>query len=72
MHAFQVFLTLVHLIIRFISSPNLSLFSEIYRIVSQKQITDEPGMDKPGGSQTINLQPTLTDSNPTKKPCCNT
>ena len=62
----------MHLIIRFISYPNLSLFSEIYRIVSQKQITDGGGdMDKPGGSQTINLQPTLTDSNPNKKPCCN-
>jgi len=45
---------------------------EIYRIVSQKQITDEPGVDKPRGGQTINLQPTLTDSNQSKKPCCNT
>jgi len=45
--------------------------TEIYRIVSQKQITDGGGdMDKPGGSQTINLQPTLTD-NKDKKSCCN-
>ena len=46
--------------------------SEIYRIVSQKQITDGGGdMDKPGGSQTINLQPTLTDNKPNNNPCCN-
>jgi len=47
------------------------ILTEIYRIVSQKQITDGTGdMDKPGGSQTINLQPTVTD-NKEKKPCCN-
>jgi len=40
--------------------------------VSQKQITDGGGdMDKPGGSQTINLQPTLTDNKPNNNPCCN-
>jgi len=50
-----------------------NILTEIYRIVSQKQITDEPGVDnKLGGGQTINLQPTLTDSNTSKKPCCNT
>ena len=44
--------------------------AEIYRIVSQKQITDGTGdLDKPGGSQTINLQPTVTDSNNGSK-CC--
>ena len=47
------------------------LFSEIYRIVSQKQITDGSSEgDKPGGSQTINLQPTVPDTKD-KKACCN-
>merc|ERR1711879_512926 len=41
-----------------------NILTEIYRIVSQKQITDGTGdVDKPGGSQTINLQPTVTESN---------
>jgi len=44
---------------------------EIYRIVSQKQITEGAGdVDRPGGSQTINLQPTETE-NKEKKACCN-
>jgi len=49
-----------------------NILTEIYRIVSQKQITDGGSEgDKPGGSQTINLQPTLTDTKD-KKACCNT
>ena len=45
--------------------------AEIYRIVSQKQITDgSSDGDKPGGSQTINLQPTVPDTKD-KKACCN-
>jgi len=48
-----------------------NILTEIYRIVSQKQITDGAGeVDRPGGSQTINLQPTVTDTRE-KKPCCN-
>ena len=48
-----------------------NILTEIYRIVSQKQITEGAGdVDRPGGSQTINLQPTVTDSNNSKK-CCN-
>ena len=47
------------------------LFSEIYRIVSQKQIIyGSSDGDKPGGSQTINLQPTVPDTKD-KKACCN-
>ena len=47
------------------------IFSEIYRIVSQKQITDgSSDGDKPGVSQTINLQPTVPDTKD-KKACCN-
>jgi hypothetical protein len=44
---------------------------EIYRIVSQKQIT-EGGTDDSiqGGGTTINLDPTVTE-NTDKKPCCN-
>merc|ERR1712137_856189 len=39
-----------------------NVLTEIYRIVSQKQITDgSSDGDKPGGSQTINLQPTVPD-----------
>jgi len=53
------------------AAPLFNSFSEIYRIVSQKQITDGGSEgDKPGGSQTINLQPTLTDTKD-KKACCN-
>ena len=47
------------------------IIAEIYRIVSQKQITDgSSDGDKPGGSQTINLQPTVPDTKD-KKACCN-
>jgi len=49
-----------------------NILTEIYRIVSQKQITDGGGeVDRPGGSQTINLQPTVTDKKE-KTACCNT
>jgi len=48
-----------------------NILTEIYRIVSQKQITEGAGdVDRPGGSQTINLQPTETE-NKEKKACCN-
>merc|ERR1712086_68273 len=48
-----------------------NILTEIYRIVSQKQITEGAGdVDRPGGSQTINLQPTEPDSKE-KKACCN-
>jgi len=48
-----------------------NILTEIYRIVSQKQITEGAGdVDRPGGSQTINLQPTEPD-NKEKKACCN-
>jgi len=48
-----------------------NILTEIYRIVSQKQISDGGGdMERPGGSQTINLQPTQTDK-PDGKKCCN-
>jgi len=48
-----------------------NILTEIYRIVSQKQISEGGGeQERPGGSQTINLQPTQTDK-PDKKPCCN-
>merc|ERR1712038_1779616 len=49
-----------------------NILTEIHRIVSQKQLRDpDDDMDKPGGSQTINLQPTLTDNKPNNNPCCN-
>jgi len=48
-----------------------NILTEIYRIVSQKQITEGAGEgDKPGGSQTINLAPTVPDTKD-KKQCCN-
>jgi len=48
-----------------------NILTEIYRIVSQKQITEGGGdSDRPGGSQTIELKPTQTDSEQNKK-CCN-
>jgi len=48
-----------------------NILTEIYRIVSQKQIT-EGGTDDSiqGGGTTINLDPTVTE-NTDKKPCCN-
>jgi len=48
-----------------------NILTEIYRIVSQKQIT-EGGTDDSiqGGGTTINLDPTVTE-NTEKKPCCN-
>ena len=47
--------------------------SEIYRIVSQKQLPDSPGGNKPGGSGTtpITISSTVDNNQPAKKPCCN-
>jgi hypothetical protein len=48
-----------------------NILTEIYRIVSQKQITEGGGeSDRPAGGHTINLEPTKTDTD-NKKPCCN-
>jgi len=47
-----------------------NILTEIYRIVSQKQITDSGDSDRPGGSQAITLQPTETENRENKK-CCN-
>ena len=48
-----------------------NILTEIYRIVSQKQITDSGETERPGGSQAITLQPTQTEEGGGKKPCCN-
>jgi len=46
-------------------------FSEIYRIVSQKQLPDNSvGGDAPSG-RTITIPTTQTDNSNSKKPCCN-
>jgi len=47
-----------------------NILTEIYRIVSQKQITDSADSDRPGGGQPITLQPTETEKTE-KKACCN-
>jgi hypothetical protein len=51
------------------TNPLLSV-TEIYRIVSQKQITDSGDSERPMGGQAITLQPTETE-NKEKKNCCN-
>ena len=51
------------------TNPLLSV-AEIYRIVSQKQITDSGDSERPMGGQAITLQPTETE-NKEKKNCCN-
>ena len=44
---------------------------EIYRIVSQKQITDGPGDDTPRGLNTITVEPTQDSSmDYRKRQCC--
>merc|ERR1711887_240058 len=43
-----------------------NILTEIYRIVSQKQITDSGDSDRPGGSQAITLQPTETENRENK------
>jgi hypothetical protein len=45
--------------------------SEIYRIVSQKQLPDTPGGGEGPSNRTITIPSTQTDSNAGKKPCCN-
>ena len=46
-------------------------FSEIYRIVSQKQLPDTgSGSDGPSG-KTITIASTQPDNSANKKPCCN-
>ena len=49
------------------------IVSEIYRIVSQKQLPEGPagGGGKPGGGAPINLERTQAENNGSKKPCCN-
>jgi len=50
-----------------------NILTEIYRIVSQKQLPDSPGGNKPGGSGTtpITISSTVDNNQPAKKPCCN-
>jgi len=50
-----------------------NILTEIYRIVSQKQLPEGPaGGGKPGSGDPINLQGTHPESNPGRKaPCCN-
>ena len=47
--------------------------SEIYRIVSQKQLPDSPGGDKPGGNvNTVTINPTVDNNSANNKKCaCN-
>ena len=47
-------------------------FSEIYRIVSQKQLPEGPaGGGRPGGGEAIHIDGTHPESSSGKKPCCN-
>jgi len=49
-----------------------NILTEIYRIVSQKQLPDSPGGAKPGGNNTpITINPTVDNNQQAKKPCCN-
>jgi len=49
-----------------------NILTEIYRIVSQKQLPDSPGGDKPGGNvKPITINPTVDNNQQAKKPCCN-
>jgi len=50
-----------------------NILTEIYQIVSQRQVRDSPDDDAPSGGQTIrniHIDPTEPDSR--KKPCCQT
>ena len=48
------------------------IFSEIYRIVSQKQLPEGPtGANRPGGGDPIHIEGTHSESSGSKKPCCN-
>ena len=49
----------------------LFIFSEIYRIVSQKQLSDTPNSGDGPSGRTITIPPTQTDNGANKKPCCN-
>merc|ERR1711944_381888 len=57
----------------FIETAFHNILTEIYRIVSQKQLPDSPGGNKPGGSGTtpITISSTVDNNQPAKKPCCN-
>ena len=47
-------------------------FSEIYRIVSQKQLPEGPSAGhRPGGGDPIHIEGTHSESSGSKKPCCN-
>jgi len=49
-----------------------NILTEIYRIVSQKQLPEgTPGGNKPGESGPIDLAGTVPGSNPKQRPCCN-
>ena len=49
-----------------------NILTEIYRIVSQKQLPDSPGGDKPGGNvKPITINSTVDNNQQAKKPCCN-
>merc|ERR1712086_434890 len=50
-----------------------NILTEIYRIVSQKQLPEGPGGagQKPGGGTGISLGPSDPENNSSKKPCCN-
>jgi GTPase SAR1 family protein len=49
-----------------------NILTEIYRIVSQKQLPDSPGGDRPGGPTVpIKINPTVDNNQQAKKPCCN-
>lgn len=49
-----------------------NILTEIYRIVSQKQLPDSPGGDKPGANvKPITINPTVDNNQQAKKPCCN-
>jgi hypothetical protein len=48
------------------------LITEIYRIVSQKQLPEGPASGgRPGGGDPINIVPGHPENNQAKKPCCN-
>jgi len=50
-----------------------NILTEIYRIVSQKQLPDSPGGDKPGGNvNTVTINPTVDNNSANNKKCaCN-
>jgi len=49
-----------------------NILTEIYRIVSQKQLPDSPGGPGPSGTtKPITINPTVNDNPQAKKPCCN-